>query len=70
MRRKVVASVELEFEVEDPTHLMPHPEWTEAEKPNLRRLIEDAVRSGLTEAEKAPIVAVNHVAVVDWSASP
>jgi hypothetical protein len=51
MRRKVVATVELEFDVEDPTHLLPHPEWTEARQANLRQLIEDAVRSGLTKAD-------------------
>jgi hypothetical protein len=70
MRRKVVATVELEFDVEDPTHLLPHPEWTEARQANLRQLIEDAVRSGLTKADGAPVAAVNHVAVTEWSASP
>lgn len=72
MRRKVVATVEVEFEVEDPTHLLPYQEWTEASKPDLRRLVEVAVRSGLTQqrTDPAPVAAVNHVTVIAWSASP
>lgn len=71
MRRKVFAAVEVEFEVEDPTHLMSYPEWIEAAKPDLRRLVEDAVRTGLKEqrADESPVAAVNFVKVIDWSAS-
>lgn len=72
MRRKVVATVEVEFEVEDPRRLLSYPEWMEATEPNLRQLVEDAVRSGLTQQrdDPAPVAAVNHVRVIDWSASP
>ncbi len=71
MRRKVVANVEVEFEVDDATHLLSYADWTATTKPDIRGLIEDAVRRGLIEqrADAPPVAAVNHVRVTDWSAS-
>ena len=63
MRHKVFATIEVEFEVEDPGY-----DLTSGE---LKRRVDGAVRAGLhgvmSANTPATAAAVNHVAVTNWN---